>query len=102
MVGRLLARQGLRYVPPGQAAALARQAHAWTLQELEQLLGIPEETLYAWLCQGRLTARQVTTASHPRWLIRADAGDLDRLRTIRSTPRPWKRPAPHQTPRDEF
>jgi len=101
MVGRLLARQGLRYVPPVQAAALARKAHEWTLQELEQLLGIPEETLYAWLCQGRLTARQVTTASHPRWLIRADAGELDRLRTLRSTPRTWKRPAPKQTPRDE-
>jgi hypothetical protein len=45
MVGRLLARQGLRYVPPVQAAALARAVHAGTLQELEQLLGIPEETL---------------------------------------------------------
>jgi hypothetical protein len=102
MVGRLLARQGLRYVPPVQAATLAREAHEWTLQELEQSLGIPEETLYAWLCQGRLTARQVTTASHPRWLIWADAGELDRLRTLRSTPRTWKRPAPRQTPVDEF
>jgi DNA invertase Pin-like site-specific DNA recombinase len=102
MVGRLLARQGLRYVPPVQAAALAREAHEWTLQELEQLLGIPEETLYAWLCQGRLTARQVTTASHPRWLIWADAGELDRLRTLRNTPRTWKRPGPKSTPMEEF
>ena len=102
MVGRLLARQGLRYVPPVQATALVREAHEWTLQELEQILEIPEETLYAWLCHGRLTARQVTTASHPRWLIWADAGELDRLRTLRSTPRTWKRPAPRQTPLDEF
>ena len=100
MVGRLLARQGLRYVPPVQAAALVREAHEWTLQELEQILGMPEETLYAWLWQGRLTARQVTTASHPRWLIWADAGELDRLRTLRSTPRTWKRPAPTPTPRE--
>jgi hypothetical protein len=94
----------LSYYPQllARAAALAREAHEWTLQELEQVLGIPEETLYAWLCQGRLTARQVTTASHPRWLIWADAGELDRLRTLRNTPRTWKRPAPRQTPVDEF
>ena len=102
MVGRLLARQGLRYVPPVPAAALTREMHAWTLQELEQLLGIPEETLYAWRCQGRLTARQVTTAAHPRWLIWADAGELDRLRTLRNTPRTWKRPAPDRHPWTNF
>jgi hypothetical protein len=102
MVGRLLARQGRRYVPPGQAVALAREAHEWTLQELEPILGIPEETLYAWLCQGRLTARQGPTASHPRWLLWADAGERDRLRTLRSTPRTWKRPATRQTLVDEF
>jgi Recombinase zinc beta ribbon domain/Recombinase len=30
MMGRLLARQGLRYVPPVQAARLTREAHEWT------------------------------------------------------------------------
>jgi hypothetical protein len=61
MVGRLLARQGLRYVLPVQAAVLAREAHAWTLQELEQLLGIPEETL---ICLAVPRAPDGTPSNH--------------------------------------
>ena len=94
MVGRWRARHGRRYVPPVQAATLTREAHAWTVQDLEQRVGSPEEALYAGLRHGRLTARHVPTASHPRGVIGADASELDRLRTLRKTPRTWSPPLP--------
>jgi DNA invertase Pin-like site-specific DNA recombinase len=102
MVGRLLSRQGLRYGPPVEAASLDRKEHEWTLQELAQTLAMPEETLYAWLRQSHLTARQDASSSHARWLIRADTSELERLRALRNTPRTWKRPSLNQNAIDEF
>jgi DNA invertase Pin-like site-specific DNA recombinase len=91
MVGRLLAREGLRSLAPARALPLVRAADEWTLQALAQTVGIPQETLYAWLRRGRLTARRDTSASPPRWIIHADATELERLRAIRNAPHTWQR-----------
>src|SRR5207249_5664998 len=93
MVGRLLARQGLRSLTPARTLPVVHTADEWTLQALAQTVVIPQETLYAWLRRGRLTARRDTSMSPPRWIIRADAAELERLRAVRNAPPTWKRPA---------
>jgi hypothetical protein len=93
MVGRLLARQGLHYLTPVRAQPLSRTAEEWTLQALAQALAMPVETLYGWIRRGRVTARQDTSVAPPRWLIRADAAELARLRALRQAPQIWQRPA---------
>ena len=102
MVGRLLARQGLRYLTPARTLPVVHTADEWTLQALAQTVGIPQETLYAWLRRGRLTARRDTSVSPPRWIIRADATELARLRAVRNAPHTWKRPAVTQTSMEDF
>jgi DNA invertase Pin-like site-specific DNA recombinase len=102
MVGRLLARQGLRYLAPARTLPVVHTADEWTLQALAQTVGIPQETLYAWLRRGHLTARRDTSVSPPRWIIRADATELARLRAVRNAPHTWKRPAVTQTSREDF
>jgi Recombinase/Recombinase zinc beta ribbon domain len=102
MVGRLLARQGLRYLAPVRARPLVRAADEWTLQALAQTVGIPAETLYAWLRRGCLTARRDTSVSPPRWIIRADATELARLRALRHAPQTWQRSAVTHTSVEDF
>lgn len=102
MVGRLLARQGLRYLAPARTLPVVHTADEWTLQALAQTVGIPQETLYAWLRRGHLTAWRDTSVSPPRWIIRADATELARLRAVRNAPHTWKRPAVTQTSREDF
>jgi len=102
MVGRLLARQGRRYLAPARTLPVVHTADEWTLQALAQTVGIPQETLYAWLRRGHLTARRDTSVSPPRWIIRADATELARLRAVRNAPHTWKRPAVTQTSREDF
>ena len=93
MVGRLLARQGLQSLTPVRAQPGSRAADEWTLQALAQVLEMPVETLYGWVRRGRVTARQDTSVAPPRWLIRADAAELARLRAFRQAPPIWQRPA---------
>jgi DNA invertase Pin-like site-specific DNA recombinase len=102
MVGRLLARQGLHYLTPVRAQPLGRAADEWTLQALAQAVGVPVETLYGWLRRGRLTARRDTSVSPPRWIIRADATELDRLRALRHAPQMWQRAAATPTSGEDF
>jgi hypothetical protein len=92
MVGTLLARWGLCSMRPSLAEQVTRQTDEWTLQELAQALEMPSQTLYRWLRQGRLSGRRDTGGSHPVWLVRADAGELARLRALRAQPRTWHRP----------
>jgi DNA invertase Pin-like site-specific DNA recombinase len=92
MVGDLLARQGLCTPRPSPATTVNRRAHEWTLPELALALDMPQQTLYAWQRKGHLTARQDRSESRPRWLIHADAAELERLRALREAPRTWQRP----------
>jgi hypothetical protein len=84
MVQSLLARLGLRSQRRTPALEVSREADEWTLAELSHRLDRPQPTLYRWLCCGVLTARQVTQQSPPLWLIRADAIELERLRSRRA------------------
>jgi hypothetical protein len=102
MVGRLLARQGLHYLTPVRAQPRDRAADEWTLQALAQAVGLPVETLYGWLRRGRLTARRDTSVSPPRWIIRADATELDRLRALRNAPQTWQRATATPTSGEDF
>jgi DNA invertase Pin-like site-specific DNA recombinase len=84
MVQSLLARLGRRSQRRTPASEVAREADEWTLAELSHQLDRPQPTLYRWLCRGILKARQVTQQGHPLWLIQADAGELERLRSRRA------------------
>jgi DNA invertase Pin-like site-specific DNA recombinase len=83
-VQSLLARLGLRSQRRTPAIEVSREADEWTLAELSHRLDMPQPTLYRWLRCGVLTARQVTQQSHPLWLIRTDATELERLRSRRA------------------
>lgn len=84
MVQSLLARLGLHNQRRTPASEVARETDEWTLAELSHRLDIPQPTLYCWLRSGVFTARQVTQQSHPLWLIRADATELESLRSRRA------------------
>ena len=83
MVNDLLARQGLGTSRPSPATQVQRRVDEWTVQELARELAMPLQTLHSWLLKGRLNARKEQGASHPIWLIRADAAEITRLRSQR-------------------
>jgi DNA invertase Pin-like site-specific DNA recombinase len=93
MVGSLLLRQGLGSGRPQRVAKVERQVHEWTLTELAHTLEMPPPTLYKWLRQGYLQARQARHISAPVWLIWADSSELERLRALRHASRPQRWPA---------
>jgi len=93
MVQSLLVRLGLRTRHRTPATEVPRQANEWTLAELSHELDMPEPTLYRWLRRGLLNARQVTQQSHPLWLIRTDAAELERLRSRRAAAHSGRWPA---------
>ena len=88
MVTSLLGRQGLAKSRPSPATQVQRQADEWTVQELARELAMPPQTLHSWLLKGRLNARKEQGASHPIWLIRADAAEMTRLRSQRAEATP--------------
>lgn len=93
MVGDLLLRQGRRQPSrPTWAAQVEREADEWTLAELVAALDIPLPTLHSWLRRGQLQARPVCSGSHPLWLVRADAAELERLRQRRAASQRRQRP----------
>jgi hypothetical protein len=61
---------------------------------LAEQIGMPEPTLHAWVLQGRLRSRMVQVDSGQFKLVHADAATIADLKTIRTTPRPWRRLAP--------
>lgn len=84
MVGVMMARLGLQSRQRTPATAVERQANEWTLAELAHKLDMPAPTLRAWLHQGQLKARKVTSQSHPLWLIEVTEEDVMRLRSRRA------------------
>jgi DNA invertase Pin-like site-specific DNA recombinase len=91
MIANLLAHQG---VSAGVSSARSapwpdRGPDEWPLPELARVLEMPPVTLFSWLRNGWLQARQVSRAGHPQWLIWADAAELERLRARRQAPPRW-------------
>jgi DNA invertase Pin-like site-specific DNA recombinase len=65
----------------------------WWSNDLARELGLPHPTLYSWMRRGWVHARQLPGAGG-RWVLWADAEELDRLRRLRACPRSWHcRPA---------
>jgi hypothetical protein len=82
MVQRILMREGVQSPRAIQeSVGLATGADEWTVTDLAQALGMPRASLYNWLHQGTLEARQVVHRGHSRWLIWADETERARLRT---------------------
>ena len=88
MVRALLSRQ----------ARTGRRAHAvenhtlaadeWWFTDLARHLDLPQPTLYKWMRCGWVNARQLPVAGG-RWILWADAEEVDRLRKLRSCPHRW-------------
>lgn len=62
------------------------KATEWLLPDLAAKLEMPPITLYSWICRGWVTARK-TTKLPGVWVIRADAVEIERLRTLRTARR---------------
>ena len=65
-----------RKTPPQK---LARRPDEWSLSELVTHLDMPSVTLHHWIRRGVVQARQPEGAQG-RWLIWADAAEVNRLR----------------------
>ena len=89
MVHRLLVRCGLsRRRPTAEQDRASLGCDEWYLADLAERLGIPEETMHRWRRVGWVHARK-QEGSRGRWILWADAEELDRLRQLRSCPRTW-------------
>lgn len=65
----------------------------WWFNDLARELTLPHPTLYSWMGRGWVNARQLH-GPRGRWVLWADAEELDRLRRLRTCPRSWHcRPA---------
>ena len=53
--------------------------HEWGLRDLALAVGMPHVTLYNWLRRGWVTAHREAASPH-RWILWADAAELERLR----------------------
>ena len=60
----------------------------WWCTDLARHLNLPQPTLYSWLRRGWVHARQLPVAGG-RWILWADAEELDRLRQLHRCPRRW-------------
>jgi hypothetical protein len=60
----------------------------WWFTDLARHLHLPQPTLYSWLRRGWVHARQLPVAGG-RWILWADADEVDRLRRLHLCPRRW-------------
>ena len=89
MVHRLLTQLGLGRprVSPDDARALLGP-HEWWLSALSERLGIPSDTLHRWRRVGWVHARKLDEP-RGRWVLWADADELERLSRLRNCPKTW-------------
>jgi DNA invertase Pin-like site-specific DNA recombinase len=97
MVSSLLEAKGAtRTTRPRGPLPKKLKANEWTLPALADHLGMSRVTLHSWVRRGWVQARKVES---PRpsgaWLLWADDNELQRLATLRTTPRMrWARRSP--------
>jgi hypothetical protein len=65
--------------------------HEYWLADVVRELHMPITTLHKWQRLGWVYSRKVTVASG-RWVIWADAEELERLRQLRAYKRTWHEP----------
>ena len=81
-VAELLRSLGLTQPAPPSLPTTPLQPHEWWLTDLAATLQMPPVTLYRWLRQGHLHARQLEPPSR-KWIVWADQTELDRLYQFR-------------------
>jgi hypothetical protein len=81
-VADLLRSLGLTQPDPPSLPTTPLQPHEWWLTDLAATLQMPPVTLYCWLRQGLLQARQLDPPSR-KWIVWADEQELDRLHQFR-------------------
>jgi hypothetical protein len=89
MVRQLLSRRG-RSGPRPRAVTDddPRGDGEWWLSDLARELAMPQPTLHCWVRRGWVRARKLPGAGG-RWVLWADAEDLERLRRLRAYRRTW-------------
>jgi len=88
IIRQLLSRQGRFGRRPKAVESYTLGPHEWWFTDLARHLQLPNPTLYSWLRRGWVHARQLPVA-RGRWILWADADELDRLRRLHSCPRSW-------------
>jgi len=78
----LMQRLGVHQPRTRRRATLA--VHEWWVSDLARILGIPKTTLHTWRKRGWLQARW--HAPTQRWIVRADATELGRLKERHALP----------------
>jgi DNA invertase Pin-like site-specific DNA recombinase len=89
MVRELVARWGLSSWRRSEADGGVLGADEWWLNGLALELGMPSITLFTWLRRGWVEGRKLPGGRLGRWVLWADARELDRLRRLRACPRGW-------------
>jgi hypothetical protein len=84
-VRTLLSRQQRRTARPG---AYDLKPNEWWLADLADALHLPHATLYSWMRRGWVNAKRIAIGQG-RWLLWADAEELDRLQQLRNCPKTW-------------
>jgi DNA invertase Pin-like site-specific DNA recombinase len=102
MVQVLLARRGRSGPRPEEVTGEdPRGNDEWWLSDLSRELGMPQPTVHSWVRRGWIRGRK-SPGVRGRWILWADAGELDRLRRLRAYRRTWPDetyPAELTTPR---
>jgi hypothetical protein len=89
MVQLLLARRGRSGRRPEEVSGDApRENDEWWLSDLSRELGIPQPTVHSWIRRGWIRGRKLPGVGG-RWILWADAQELDRLRRLRAYRRTW-------------
>jgi DNA invertase Pin-like site-specific DNA recombinase len=102
MVQVLLARRGRSGPRPEEVTGEdPRGDDEWWLSDLSRELGMPQPTVHSWVRRGWIRGRKSLGAGG-RWIVWADAEELERLRRLRAYRRTWPDetyPAELTTPR---
>jgi hypothetical protein len=88
MIRQLLWRRVRPTKRPRAGESQTLSENEWWITDLVRHLQIPYATLYNYLRRGWLHARQLPVAGG-RWIIWADADELDRLQRLHTCPRIW-------------
>jgi DNA invertase Pin-like site-specific DNA recombinase len=85
MVRDLFYRRGQASTRPSSHRLAPGQ---WWFTDLARTLELPQPTLYSWMRRGWVSARRLAS-ERDRWVLWADAQELERLRRLRTCPRSW-------------
>ncbi len=89
MVQRMLTRRGRSGPRPEEATGDDPCGDdEWWLSDLCRELGMPQPTVHSWIRRGWIRGRKLPDVGG-RWILWADAEELDRLRRLRAYRRTW-------------